>query len=66
MSVILVHDITFLAQEFTEYQNFDECLAYIEDCMVKHGPFDRLLGFSQVRILCLSYYHLEELHSFVV
>ncbi|KAL0437890.1 UNVERIFIED_CONTAM: Rhodanese-like domain-containing protein 6 [Sesamum latifolium] len=35
-------------KEFTEYQNFDECLDYIEDCMIKHGPFDGLLGFSQV------------------
>nr|GME16099.1 rhodanese-like domain-containing protein 6 [Ipomoea batatas] len=34
-------------KEFTEYQNFDNCLAYIEDCMIKYGPFDGLLGFSQ-------------------
>ncbi|XWS44998.1 hypothetical protein CRYUN_Cryun15aG0098000 [Craigia yunnanensis] len=27
--------------------NFEECIAYIEDYMVKHGPFDGLLGFSQ-------------------
>ncbi|XP_020585135.1 esterase AGAP003155-like [Phalaenopsis equestris] len=32
---------------FTEYINFDECLAYIEDLMIKHGPFDGLMGFSQ-------------------
>ncbi|KAL0360017.1 UNVERIFIED_CONTAM: Rhodanese-like domain-containing protein 6 [Sesamum radiatum] len=38
-------------KEFTEYQNFDECLDYIEDCMIKHGPFDGLLGFSQGAIL---------------
>ncbi|CAK9149009.1 unnamed protein product [Ilex paraguariensis] len=38
-------------KEFTEYINFDECLAYIEDCMIKHGPFDGLLGFSQGAIL---------------
>ncbi|KAL5992612.1 hypothetical protein ACLOJK_013531 [Asimina triloba] len=36
-------------QVFTEYKNFDECLAYIEDFMVKEGPFDGLLGFSQGR-----------------
>jgi hypothetical protein len=35
-------------QEFSEYANFDECLAYIEDFMIKNGPFDGLLGFSQV------------------
>ncbi|KAK3023262.1 hypothetical protein RJ639_044428, partial [Escallonia herrerae] len=38
-------------KEFTEYTNFDECLAYIEDCAVKHGPIDGLLGFSQGAIL---------------
>lgn len=35
-------------QEFSEYQNFDECLAYIEESIIKHGPIDGLLGFSQV------------------
>ena len=40
-----------LRQEFTEYTNFDECLAYIEDYMIKHGPFDGLLGFSQVFVV---------------
>ncbi|KAF5456041.1 hypothetical protein F2P56_025556 [Juglans regia] len=38
-------------KEFTEYTNFDECLAYIENFMIKHGPFDGLLGFSQGAIL---------------
>ncbi|KAL3638676.1 hypothetical protein CASFOL_016583 [Castilleja foliolosa] len=38
-------------KEFTEYQNFDECLAYIENYMIKNGPFDGLLGFSQGAIL---------------
>ncbi|KAA8528333.1 hypothetical protein F0562_035688 [Nyssa sinensis] len=38
-------------KEFTEYTNFDECLAYIEDCMIRYGPFDGLLGFSQGAIL---------------
>jgi hypothetical protein len=36
-------------QGFTEYRNFDECLAYIEELMIKDGPFDGLMGFSQVR-----------------
>lgn len=35
-------------QGFKEYRNFEECLAYIEDYMIKNGPFDGLLGFSQV------------------
>lgn len=34
-------------KDFTEYPNFDEGIAYIEDCMVKLGPFDGVLGFSQ-------------------
>ncbi|XP_073316291.1 uncharacterized protein [Primulina huaijiensis] len=38
-------------EDFTEYQDFDECLDYIEDCMVQYGPFDGLLGFSQGGIL---------------
>ncbi|XP_050377294.1 uncharacterized protein LOC126794580 [Argentina anserina] len=38
-------------KEFAEYTNFDECLEFIEDYMVKNGPFDGLLGFSQGAIL---------------
>ncbi|KAF7829300.1 esterase AGAP003155 [Senna tora] len=34
-------------QDFTEFFNFEECLTYIEDYMVKNGPFDGFLGFSQ-------------------
>ncbi|CAI0405102.1 unnamed protein product [Linum tenue] len=33
-------------KEFTEYRNFEECLAYIEELMIKHAPIDGLLGFS--------------------
>ncbi|GAV67915.1 FSH1 domain-containing protein [Cephalotus follicularis] len=36
-----------LDQEYTEYRHFEECIAYMEDYMIKHGPFDGLLGFSQ-------------------
>lgn len=35
-------------KDFTEYTNFEECLAFIEDNMIKSGPFDGFLGFSQV------------------
>jgi hypothetical protein len=35
------------AQEFTEYTNLDECISYLCDYMVKNGPFEGLLGFSQ-------------------
>ncbi|CAD6222411.1 unnamed protein product [Miscanthus lutarioriparius] len=34
-------------KEFTEYTNLDECISYLCDYVVKNGPFDGLLGFSQ-------------------
>ncbi|KAJ4714520.1 Serine hydrolase FSH [Melia azedarach] len=34
-------------EDLTVYTNFEECIAYIEDYMMMHGPFDGLLGFSQ-------------------
>ncbi|KAG5529560.1 hypothetical protein RHGRI_030075 [Rhododendron griersonianum] len=48
-------------QDFSEHRNFDECIAYIEDCMIRMGPVDGFLGFSQMeeqpvrkpRVLCL-------------
>ncbi|KAK9270667.1 hypothetical protein L1049_026249 [Liquidambar formosana] len=52
-SVLGKIDLVFLNGPFPsqEYTNFDECLAYIENYMIKHGPFDGLLGFSQGAIL---------------
>ena len=47
-------------EDFTEYTNFDECLQYIEDYMIKHGPFDGLLGFSQGAILSGALPGLQE------
>ncbi|XP_078441359.1 dihydrofolate reductase-like [Wolffia australiana] len=38
-------------KEFVTYRNFDECLHFIEELMIKHGPFDGLMGFSQGAIL---------------
>ncbi|XP_010675437.1 uncharacterized protein LOC104891439 [Beta vulgaris subsp. vulgaris] len=38
-------------KEFTTYTNFEESLEYIENCMIKYGPIDGLLGFSQGAIL---------------
>ncbi|CAH8391778.1 unnamed protein product [Eruca vesicaria subsp. sativa] len=38
-------------KEFTEYENFENCLEYLEDRMIKLGPFDGLIGFSQGGIL---------------
>jgi len=43
-------DFFFSAQEFTEYTNLDECISYLCDYMVKNGPFEGLLGFSQVKM----------------
>ncbi|XP_057724379.1 uncharacterized protein LOC130940291 isoform X1 [Arachis stenosperma] len=47
-------------KEFTEYTNFDECLQYIEDYMIKQGPFDGLLGFSQGAILSAALPNLQD------
>ncbi|KAM3360540.1 esterase isoform X1 [Capsicum galapagoense] len=41
-------------KDFTEFYKFEECLEYIEDFMLKHGPFDGVLGFSQAAILCAA------------
>ncbi|KAM1023244.1 hypothetical protein TB2_044026 [Malus domestica] len=38
-------------KEFSEYTNLDKCLEYIEDYMVKQGPFDGLVGFSQGAVI---------------
>lgn len=38
-------------QDFSEYTNFEECVEYIEDFMIKNGPFDGFLGFSQGAVL---------------
>ncbi|KAL4558998.1 hypothetical protein LXL04_031128 [Taraxacum kok-saghyz] len=37
-------------KEFTEYENFDKSIEYIEDLMIKH-EIDGLMGFSQGAIL---------------
>ncbi|XP_057448542.1 uncharacterized protein LOC130740064 [Lotus japonicus] len=47
-------------KDFSEYSNFEECLAYIEDYMVKNGPFDGFLGFSQGAILAASLPGMQE------
>jgi len=38
-------------KDFVTYRNFDECLEFIEELMIKQGPFDGLMGFSQGAIL---------------
>jgi hypothetical protein len=32
---------------FLSWRNLDRCLSYVEELMVREGPFDGLLGFSQ-------------------
>ncbi|ANM67962.1 dihydrofolate reductase [Arabidopsis thaliana] len=44
-------NVVIWIQEFTEYTNFEKCLEYLEDRMIKLGPFDGLIGFSQGAIL---------------
>lgn len=44
----------FKIQEFTEYKNLDVCYEFIQDLVIKHGPIDGLLGFSQGGILSAS------------
>ncbi|GAU44833.1 hypothetical protein TSUD_238060 [Trifolium subterraneum] len=40
--------------DFTQYRNFEECIAYIEDYMLKNGPFHGVLGFSQGAVLAAA------------
>ncbi|KAJ6814682.1 putative leucine-rich repeat receptor-like protein kinase [Iris pallida] len=47
-------------KEFMEYRNFEECLKYIEDLMIRDGPFDGLMGFSQGAILSAALPGLQE------
>lgn len=51
--MVLINFLFIRVQDFTEYTNFEECLAYIEDYMLKNGPFDGFLSFSQVRAVRL-------------
>ncbi|KAK6923809.1 Serine hydrolase FSH [Dillenia turbinata] len=41
-------------RDFREFYGLEECLLYIEDCMIKHGPFDGILGFSQGAVLAAA------------
>ncbi|KAF7130020.1 hypothetical protein RHSIM_Rhsim10G0171200 [Rhododendron simsii] len=41
-------------KDFSEYRNFDECIAFVEDCMTRIGPFDGLMGFSQGAFLAAA------------
>nr|XP_043636909.1 uncharacterized hydrolase C22A12.06c-like [Erigeron canadensis] len=41
-------------KDFTDYENLDKCLEYIEECMIKHAPIDGLAGFSQGAVLAAA------------
>jgi len=51
-------------QDFTEYTNFEEGLAYIEDYMVNNGPFQGIMGFSQVK-RCYIVFIIQEMLNHV-
>lgn len=45
----IVYWLTHLScKEFTEYTNLEECITYLCEYINTNGPFDGLLGFSQV------------------
>nr|VDD05519.1 unnamed protein product [Brassica rapa] len=50
-------------EEFIEYENFENCLEYLEDRMIKLGPFDGLIGFSQYIYFA---YHFSEKTPYLI
>lgn len=48
---IYIHTSNFVCfvQDFTEYTNFEEGLAYIEDYMVNNGPFEGSMSLCHVK-----------------
>ncbi|KAL8240476.1 hypothetical protein R6Q59_013831 [Mikania micrantha] len=53
-----------LDKDNNTYKNFDEGMAFIEDCMVELGPFDGLLGFSQGAIVAGALPGIQEQVSY--
>ncbi|XP_047068152.1 esterase OVCA2-like [Lolium rigidum] len=45
---------------FTEYRNLDKCFDFIEELMIKEGPFDGFMGFSQGSILSAALVGLQQ------
>uniref|UniRef100_A0A7C8ZEF1 Serine hydrolase domain-containing protein n=1 Tax=Opuntia streptacantha TaxID=393608 RepID=A0A7C8ZEF1_OPUST len=37
-------------KEFTEYTNLEECISHLCEYITSKGPFNGLLGFSQMRV----------------
>uniref|UniRef100_A0ACD5URZ2 Uncharacterized protein n=1 Tax=Avena sativa TaxID=4498 RepID=A0ACD5URZ2_AVESA len=50
----------FVGEDFARCSNFGECVANIEELMVREGPFDGLLGFSQGALLSAALVGLQE------
>ncbi|CAM0904416.1 unnamed protein product [Alopecurus aequalis] len=50
----------FVGEDFLNYSNFGDCLANIEELMVREGPFDGLFGFSQGAFLSAALAGLQE------
>uniref|UniRef100_A0ACD5V5S6 Uncharacterized protein n=1 Tax=Avena sativa TaxID=4498 RepID=A0ACD5V5S6_AVESA len=50
----------FVGEDFVRCSNFGECAANIEELMVREGPFDGLLGFSQGALLSAALVGLQE------
>ncbi|XP_051217607.1 uncharacterized protein [Lolium perenne] len=50
----------FVGEDFLRCSNFDECVANIEELMVREGPFDGLFGFSQGALLSAALVGLQE------
>jgi hypothetical protein len=48
-------------QDYTEFEGVEDAISFISDYMKTHGPYDGLVGFSQV--LALVALSLSLLHS---
>ncbi|KAH7679640.1 Dihydrofolate reductase protein [Dioscorea alata] len=47
-------------EDYMHYVNLDECFEFIEDLIIKHGPIDGLMGFSQGAILSAALAGMQE------
>ncbi|KAI8536372.1 hypothetical protein RHMOL_Rhmol10G0251900 [Rhododendron molle] len=54
------------SKDFSEYQNFDECIAFVEDRMTRIEPFDGLMGFSQGAFLSAASPGMQAEIKFVI
>ncbi|KAM0873390.1 hypothetical protein ACQ4PT_038100 [Festuca glaucescens] len=45
---------------YTEYRNLDKCFDYVEELMIREGPFDGLMGFSRGSVLSAALVGLQQ------